>query len=252
MESFLPLQAKSLLAMFEVLRLLQLSTDSASFVERLADAMIKAMKLHIDAYGLDDVVPKWHAQLHLPEEIKSRGKAWATFSLERKHKIFKLLATPVTNLRRFEHTVLSAILNHQLSTMNDVERNFFAQGSYLRSPVALVPGYEFGCQGDIEASRAASYNMVASAAGDYVLFCVDGSAKRVLLGRVLVHFCAPGNWLHTILEPLQYQPQHKTWLKENVAPMLIKTAAIIGATVWTETRSGIRVLPLVRAEARLV
>ena len=121
--------------------------------------MVEAMDLHIAAYGMDEMVPKWHAQLHLVSDITSRGKAWGTFTLERRHKLFKMFATPVTNTACFERTVVASLLNHQLDTMNDPGRKIFASGSFLKGPEAEADGAVLGIEGSVLISKHASCNM---------------------------------------------------------------------------------------------
>ena len=64
----------SLLSMFRVLdKLLAPSADPS----RLLRAMRRSMRLHMKACSGNVLVPKWHAALHVPSQMKERGHAFA-------------------------------------------------------------------------------------------------------------------------------------------------------------------------------
>lgn len=119
--SVMQAQVQSLEAMFLVVDMLLAKPPKApGHVRVLQDAMVNAMSCHKTAYEDRILVPKWHAALHIPQQIFDRGHTWATFVHERKHKLFKRYATAVTNTTRFEKRVSMNIVNHQMLSMRTI------------------------------------------------------------------------------------------------------------------------------------
>ena len=112
----------AIIAIFDVLDLLLRSAQSGvtpTLARTVEASMVKAMALHKLAYKDDVMVPKWHAGLHIPLQMLQRGRAWAVFTQERKHKTYKEFAAKVTNPEFLEKSVTIAMLNHQVNMFNE-------------------------------------------------------------------------------------------------------------------------------------
>ena len=72
------------------------------------------LRLFIEAYGTDHVKPKHHFAMHLGEQMINHGCVVDAFALERKHQVFKMIATKTENTRCFERSVISRVLFNQL------------------------------------------------------------------------------------------------------------------------------------------
>ena len=60
-------------------------------------------------------IPKYHYALHLPGQLAATGAMDGTLVHERKHKLFKRLATSVTNVTRYEKRLALTMVNCQLA-----------------------------------------------------------------------------------------------------------------------------------------
>ena len=129
-----------------------------------------------------------------------------------------------------------------VDTVFDVDRQFFVQGVYLKSPVVEDDASVFGFGGRARISKRASCNMVASAAGDHVLFTIERRCRKVLLGAVVFHFALSEHEFFTCVRPLQYQAERNAWLDVGEPCVVIETSSILGATVWARSQFGIRAL----------
>jgi hypothetical protein len=89
--------------------------------EALADALRGHGDAHIDAYGHDNIKPKFLYCRLIPRQRK-RAKAWLDcFPCERKHALMKSAGRDVDNTRCYEKSVLSRALwlhKRQLDTLN--------------------------------------------------------------------------------------------------------------------------------------
>ena len=66
----MPAEVASLQAMFHILDLLLTGPVTAQDADKLQDTMVDSIKLQNLAYPEEILVPKWHAQFHIPREIK--------------------------------------------------------------------------------------------------------------------------------------------------------------------------------------
>jgi hypothetical protein len=77
-------------------------------------ALQNHMTLFLAAYGAEGIRPKHHWNMDLPDQILRDQCVLDTFIIERSHLKVKRIGDCVKNLRRFERSVLSGVLNYDL------------------------------------------------------------------------------------------------------------------------------------------
>ena len=116
-------ELQSFFAMCKCVDILQqLKSSAAPSVDacnELRVAQRQHLLLHKACYGSEHIKPKNHYAFHIPDQIIRDGVLLDAFTLERKHKNAKRLATTVANGRDFESSVLSRLLAEQLASMPD-------------------------------------------------------------------------------------------------------------------------------------
>ena len=138
--------------------------------DRLTKAITTFVRLHKRAHPHHILSWKWHALLHIPIQMESRGRAQSAFAMERRHKVMKEFGEDVTNLTHYEKTVTMRMLNHQVDTFSAHNGQIFRTGTYLNSPYYTLGGQDFCMPGDVLVSRAASHNMIHTSTGDVVFY----------------------------------------------------------------------------------
>ena len=71
----------------DVVELLLASRSSSTTPKELEDGILRHLRAHLDAYGEDLWVPKFHYSVHLGPMWSSFGVLLACWALERKHKV---------------------------------------------------------------------------------------------------------------------------------------------------------------------
>ena len=82
--------------------------------ETLLQAVQSHMRAFQDAYGVGEIKPKHHYELHVPAQVRRDGLLLDTYVQERKHQLIKHCAEPVDNVRSLEKTTLARVLQEQL------------------------------------------------------------------------------------------------------------------------------------------
>ena len=103
------------------LGLVLLSLARAKLGDRVEKELDIVLKSHGDAfvaaYGETACTPKFHWAFHVPKQITRDGMMLDTFVCERKHSMMKEAASPETNTRVFERSVLRRGVALQLSAL---------------------------------------------------------------------------------------------------------------------------------------
>ena len=170
-----------------------------------------------------------------------RLRAWAVFTHERKHKLYKQFAEHVTIGKEWERSVMLSLLNHQVNQFEDPASHLFSVGTYLMLPVSTVVGDAIGFQGEVAIGRAASHNQIQTAAGDMV-FHVDVSnphSNTLRVSKVVGYLSTCDGYLCLVQPHVTHGPGH--W-KPSGAPSLIALANILAPGIWAESDGAVRVL----------
>ncbi len=114
---FLPL-VLSMIAVLEVVMLLQAVKTGQVTPDALWDAIVRHLRLYKEAYGSGKMRPKHHYALHLPDMLRRFGFLLATFTHERKHRIVKRHTRDRCNLRSWALGALEDITCHQIWEMS--------------------------------------------------------------------------------------------------------------------------------------
>jgi hypothetical protein len=128
--------------MCDVLHRLGAHSFSREVGESLYNQLREARRLHEEAYPEDGCVPKWHFAIHTILQLLTRGVLWGCWALERKHKDFKQLATPMTNTSSFEKTISLAMINKQLHSFE--QETALRRGSFLIAHQTLRHAVDIG------------------------------------------------------------------------------------------------------------
>ena len=116
-------EVQSFLAACACVDLLQQLKYSTAPSEEMCTALLRAtehhLELHKACYGSQHVRPKHHYGMHLPSQIRRDGILLDAFTLERKHRNAKRIATTVSVANLFEESVLARLLQEQLESIPD-------------------------------------------------------------------------------------------------------------------------------------
>ena len=233
-------QFESLESMFKVLDLLLAWPNSPADAQRLRRAIVIAMRKHKQAYSENILVPKWHTALHIPFQIQRRGRVWATFVQERKHKAFKRYATSITNLGRFEMSVTLDLVNAQLNAFNDAECSLFATGMFLMKPVNSCEGHSLGLPGIVSLAKAASINMVRATSGDVVFF--SAGSCTIHAGRVIGHVLCPVSGFFMLLHNYKQISKDDVWEPSVEPASLVPSSKLLSTAIWCSDGAGIHLI----------
>ncbi len=85
--------------------------------DRLEETLIHYMMAHKEAYGIDNIRPKFHWLFDLILQLRRDGMLHDQLVVERLHLRMKEPAEKVDNLRRWERSVLAEALNHQIQDL---------------------------------------------------------------------------------------------------------------------------------------
>jgi len=231
-------EIKSILALFRVLDGFAAVAHKRVRFDHLQTAISDHMKRFAEAYPDQLMKPKHHFGLHVPEQVKTRGRLWSCFVLERKHKELKRYATNTTLLKSMEESVTKDILNAQL---RHAEYADFDIGPHLIQPIrddgSLA--HHFGFAPELLVSKAAYTGLGKISCEDIVLYRTD--AAELQIGAVRVHVQV-GVQLHTILEMYGKHPEMShVWCKRDVF-CVVHLKQLCAPCIWTQVQCGIRVL----------
>ena len=116
-------ELQSFMAACACVDLLQQMKYATAPSEEMCSALLRAtehhLQLHKQAYGSQHVRPKHHYGMHLPAQIRRDGILLDAFTLERKHRNAKRIATTISVANLFEESVLARLLQEQLENMPD-------------------------------------------------------------------------------------------------------------------------------------
>ena len=91
-------------------------------VHKLQRLVERHLRQHLRVYGNQHWTPKWHATLHLTEQIiRDGGIVLDTLANERDHQVPKSYGDIMKHLDYFEEYVLKRSLAHQINELNKVD-----------------------------------------------------------------------------------------------------------------------------------
>lgn len=129
-------QVSSMLAVLHVVVLLQAVKTLTVSSDALRIAIDTHLLLFLNAYTVEDVRPKHHYTLHLPEFLLRFGFLISTFTHERKHRLVKRYTRDRSNLKSWDLSAIEDITSHQLW---ELSRPVFRSGGMTRpSGLALT------------------------------------------------------------------------------------------------------------------
>lgn len=94
----------------------------------LRAAIEHMLRSHVSAYGTDNLIPKHHWMLDVPEQIERDNLVLDCFIIERMHLLVKGVANHVRNTVCFERSVLASVLNLQHRRATDVYERYGLRG----------------------------------------------------------------------------------------------------------------------------
>lgn len=143
----LALHVKSMVALADVCRELQVLKFTRLEAELDVTKLASLLSIHLDAfvaaYGEEHVKPKHHQALHLPDEYKEAKRAMDCFTCERHNKAWKLDVAPYCTPHGLEKHSLSKLLLIQAMNLKTAQY----KEQYMHSPapsdrVALSYGWD--------------------------------------------------------------------------------------------------------------
>ena len=152
--------------------------DVREGAEELRRAHAEHLRLHIEAYGTEHILPKHHMMFDVADqwgrEGERHGAVIDAFVVERLHIRIKYVMDPICNTSDFEVSCLASLVNAHLMALKDHE---FGDG--LLGKTSVIPGM------GVPIADRMSISGLTIEVGDVVL--LDGAAGRVCA-------CAKGAW----------------------------------------------------------
>ena len=87
--------------------------------EQLLQVVEHFLDAYVIAFGVENMTPKFHWLLHLPDSFRKHGLLLSCFTHERKHRMLKRYCTDIRNTITFEKSVLDEATAHQMHRLND-------------------------------------------------------------------------------------------------------------------------------------
>ena len=197
----------------------------------------KFLASHAAAYGVDDMIPKFHHSLHLHMIVERIKTLPTTLPLERKHKVLKMFAEAFDNTGgTWDTSVLVEVTFKALGVLDGAEHLRLGPG--LISAKEQVPAraltYLQEHLGHLVfeyASQARYSSEGSSSAGDVVAYKADGGTW--LPGVVHFFFSASGHE-RALVSLLKYESHERTYSrwKHQHACVVIALDDIITSTTF--------------------
>ena len=168
------------------------TSDDCSQLQRLQR---RHMNLFQEAYGSDEIRPKHHYALHLPDHIRRDGLVLDCFCLERKHKSVKHFATLcTTSSKTFDASVLARMIEEQ---KHELQSFSIADALIGRTSENGVVAQSIGARTAIVASKVRCKHVTISV-GDVLLIGHADKAMQILA-------CVEADGLRFLVKPFQFE-----------------------------------------------
>ena len=228
------------LALVLIIELLQNTARGSVTPASLRNAIFAFMTAFVTTFGWERMITKFHALLHLVNELQRHGVLPSCWVHERKHKTIKRYAQDIMNGGAYERSLLSEVTAHHLNSLLHSDTFDFSVGLVRPRPASrrllatiteLFGAHAHAMEG-LE-SRIDAYSVCFR--GDVVLLH-DGD--EMVAGDVWAHLEIGGVPVSIIdlYEPLEMHvdQQYCTWRKcDN--PLLFETENIMAAVIWSQT-----------------
>ena len=160
---------------------------------------------------------------------------------ERKHKLIRRYATPITNTQTYEHSVLSEVTCHQFASLAAPGALRFEVGlintrqanAKLRASMVAALDLE---QGDhvVEVAGESRFHEFETCRKNDVVYVKDGDGFSV--GKVWCHVAVNGVPISVIevweLRGINRESQSVEWRQSADDPQLFPTDDIVAVAVW--------------------
>ena len=197
-------------------------TRSVRHIDLVRESVIEHNRLFARLYP-SGVKPKFHQMFHIAENMSTLGVLLSCFPMERKHRSVKSAALHV--FRNFEHTVLSDLVNEQLTIMADQS---LYEAMLLVTPRIIHSGKD----GELLRSTVAHFPCGDVHAGDFVLLASGAVAYVLFFWSSL-----PSNIV------MQVEPCHRVsdtlWSRAGALPSFVDVDQLVAPLVWAEQRPNV-------------
>ena len=112
-------QVQSMIALCNVLRMVQALKHKQFFEGSLAAAQSKSLALFVRAYGKNLVKPKHHYQFHIESQVEHAETYVDCFCMERKHRSFKQATRYLNSHARFNSVMLTKLHHHEIECLRE-------------------------------------------------------------------------------------------------------------------------------------
>ena len=240
----------SILAVLDVLDLLQTVKRNIVSPSQLHTAIRRHLDLFWEAYGEEHWRPKHHYALHLPRMLQFFGFLVACFTTERAHKLTKKYARVRLNTTSYEIGMCEEITVDQLETLMRVDFKPKGLGSHGSKPTrtALTALREvFPAVGDHEfqVAKAVKTSNGTIHVGDVVYF--NGEQRRPQCGEVLMHVQAK-DACYSVVSPWERDARedgassHTSRFRALDEPYLVKIDCLIASVIYSRAAEWATVL----------
>ena len=199
------------------------------------EQMLTHLTLYKIAYAVLSgfgMLPKHHHSFHMRDNDDKFGGSIATGTLERKHKPFKDKAAAVTNVRDFERSIISRLLNHQARLI--ANPNQFLEGTWLDTAKPTEFGYHH--------ARSASHQQMKLSRGDVIMAQFGASVAAAKIKDLR----SQNTSFHAVLE--KYNRHSGTLWTSTETEVCMPFDLVLGPCIWSPIGDRqFRVLPCPRA-----
>ena len=205
------------------------------------------LQAFVAAFGAESLIPKCHWLLHFAKHLERWGMLLSCFVTERKHKMLKRYANQVENTIRFEHSVMSEVVCHQLAKLSDPDLYNFDIGliNPQLAPRALaemlMAEFVGACPADIKtASTSRISRFAVCGKKDVVLY--TNNTSFCAAGEVWAHVCVLGVNMTIVTEWVCLERDEPTmtavW-QARQEPIYIATEDILAPCAWVVLRDDV-------------
>lgn len=246
-------EATAFLAMADLIDVLQATPHGNVSASLLRDVTKRFLDLCLAAGWKENLHPKFHWLIHLPNHLDKFLFLPTCWVHERKHRIVKRYADDICNTRSFEKSILSEVCCHNMTYLKKPDLFSFEPG--LIKPhkansrlVSLLAG-QFSDAVDVHTcytSSQARTGIAGSSCARTDVVLLQGTDGRLDCGEVWLHAEANGRTVSIVSVWTPASDGHTqgsgTWVKKD-NPQLIPTSDILEAVVYSLTGSSeVRVL----------
>ena len=236
-------ECAAFVALVDVIELVLLSAKVNVTPDALLVAIEKFLKLFVEAWGYDYMIPKFHWMLHYADILRRMCMLLMCFCLERKHRTPKRFATDITNPpKRSSESLLMEVVSTHLIQLCDTSAFNFEVGLVKGSPPSKATQRllknELGIDCDlldVQCGHIMRFSPLATCStGDVVLFRLNNTIHAGTAHLHVLVEAAPVSLLSVYsLTKQDKQSGYSVWTPTGES-QLIESCDILDVVMYTK------------------